>query len=197
MRTLWLIINFPRSIPALLMYHHLPCRNQIRADLQRWCYNTDWWNLHTALLDSSLFRKLFYYRTNQHSPLLTKVSKILYCPFETMELHADAIGGGMKIFHGYSTIVFARSVGRNFTVYQQVTIGRGTSVNGNDIPIIGDNVTVYAGAIIVGGVRIGNNVTIGAGAVVVKDVPDNTTVVGAPVRVIQKYKVKKDDLQQV
>ena len=35
-------------------------------------------------------------------------------------------------------------------------------------------------------IHIGDNVTIGAGAVVVKDVPDNTTVVGAPVRLIPK-----------
>ncbi|MBR0445885.1 MAG: hypothetical protein IIX23_01180 [Oscillospiraceae bacterium] len=59
-------------------------------------------------------------------------------------------------------------------------------VDGNDIPIIGDNVTVYAGAIIVGGIKIGKNATIGAGAVVTKDVPDNATVVGAPMRVIKE-----------
>lgn len=182
----WQIINIPRSIPALLMYHRLPCRDEIREDLHRWGRKADWWNIHTALLGNTLFRKLFYYRTNQQAPLLTKISKVLYRPFGTMELHADAIGGGMQIYHGYSTIVFARSVGKNFTVYQQVTIGRGKSVNENDIPIIGDNVTVYAGAIIAGGVRIGDNVTIGAGAVVVKDVPDNTTVVGAPVRMLKK-----------
>ena len=67
-----------------------------------------------------------------------------------------------------------------------MTIGRGKKIDNNNLPIIGNNVTVYAGAIIVGGIHIGDNVTIGAGAVVVKDVPDNTTVVGAPVRLISK-----------
>ena len=180
MRKLWRIINIPRSIPALWMYRHLACAAEIREDLR----GGNWWDLHVAMLENKLFRKIFYYRTNQQSPWITRISKILYRSFPTMELHADSIGGGMQIYHGYSSVVFARSIGRQFTVYQQVTIGRGKTIDGNDIPIIGDNVTVYAGAIIVGGVRIGSNVTIGAGAVVVKDVPDNATVVGASTRVI-------------
>lgn len=185
MRRLWQIINLFRSIPALWMYCHLPCRDEIQQDLKR-NGGDSWWALHTTMLGSDLFRKIFYCRTNQYAPRLTKLSKLLYRPFRTMELDADSIGGGMTIYHGYSTIVFAKSIGKNFTVYQQVTIGRGKRIDGNDIPVIGDNVTVYAGAIIVGGVRIGDNAIIGAGAVVTKDVPNNATVVGAPMRVIEK-----------
>ena len=50
--------------------------------------------------------------------------------------------------------------------------------------MIGDNVKVGIGAIIVGPIRIGNNVTIGAGAVVVKDVADGETVAGNPARAL-------------
>jgi serine O-acetyltransferase len=50
--------------------------------------------------------------------------------------------------------------------------------------VLGDNVFVGAGAKIVGGVRIGNNVKIGANAVVLSDVPDNSTAVGIPARVV-------------
>ena len=185
MRKIWRIINYCRSIPAVWMYKHLPCKKEIQNDL----IHTDelsLFELHTAIMDSPLFRKIFYFRTTQYFPFLTKVSKLFWRPFPTMELHADSIGGGMKIYHGYSSVVFAKSIGENFAVYQQVTIGRGKMINGRDIPIIGDNVTVYAGAIVVGGINIGNNVTIGAGAVVTKDVPDNTTVVGAPMRVYEK-----------
>ena len=46
--------------------------------------------------------------------------------------------------------------------------------------------TIYAGAIVIGGVHIGDNVKIGAGAVVVKDVPENTTVVGSTIRMIKQ-----------
>lgn len=66
-------------------------------------------------------------------------------------------------------------------MYHCVTIG----VERTGVPVIGDNVTIGAGAIILGGVRIGNNVNIGAGAIVVDDVPDNTTVVCEKARVVR------------
>lgn len=78
-------------------------------------------------------------------------------------------------------------IGRNCTIFQNVTIGIKSL---NDIerkaPVIGDNVTIGAGACIIGGVRVGNNVNIGANAVVIDDVPDNTTVVLPKSRYINK-----------
>jgi serine O-acetyltransferase len=118
--------------------------------------------------------------------MMTRISKLLYKQDPNFGIDAENIGGGMVVYHGNASIVFAKSIGKNFCVYQQVTIGRGKCIDGNDLPIIGDNVNIYAGAIVVGGIRIGNNVSIGAGAVVVKDVPDNTTVVSAPVRMLSK-----------
>lgn len=44
---------------------------------------------------------------------------------------------------------------------------------------------IYAGAKVVGGVRVGNNVTIGANAVVTKDIPDNSVVGGVPAKIIK------------
>ena len=184
MKMIWELVNVVRSLPALYMYRKLPCKEEIREDLLRYGYGGSFWDFHRAMLFNVLFRKVFYYRTNVHAPILTKISKLFYRPFPTMEIEAEQIGGGMVVYHGYSAIVFAKSIGRNFTVYQQVTIGRGKSREGNNIPVIGDNVTVYAGAIIVGGVHIGDNAVIGAGAVVTKDVPANATVVGAKMRVI-------------
>lgn len=99
-----------------------------------------------------------------------------------LTLACDDIGPGLIIQHGYSTVVCAKRIGCNFRVNQCVNI----VWNGDKCPTIGDNVSVYTGAIIVGDVRIGSNVTIGAGAVVVKDVPDNSLVVGNPMRIINK-----------
>lgn len=52
--------------------------------------------------------------------------------------------------------------------------------------IIGDNVWIGGGAIILPGVTIGNNVVIGAGSIVTKDIPDNTIAYGNPCRVVKE-----------
>ena len=79
-------------------------------------------------------------------------------------------------------------IGKNCTIFQNVTIGQGKLINGNDIPIIGNNVIIYANSVIVGGVKIGDNVTVGAGSIVITDIPDNAIVAGNPARII-KYKL--------
>ena len=50
--------------------------------------------------------------------------------------------------------------------------------------VIGNQVFVGAGSIILPGVHIGNRVIIGAGSIVTKDIPDNSVAVGNPARVI-------------
>ena len=54
------------------------------------------------------------------------------------------------------------TVGKNCTIYQNVTIGKGkfSEKNNTDVPVIGDNVVIYANSVIIGGVKIGNNAVI-------------------------------------
>ena len=95
--------------------------------------------------------------------------------------------GGLYIQHGFSTIIAARSIGENCHINQQVTIG----YNGSESSIIGNNVTVTAGAIVIGNVSIGDNSIIGAGTVVTKDVPERAIVVGSSARTlrVKEYQV--------
>ncbi|MFJ3718031.1 sugar O-acetyltransferase [Streptomyces sp. NPDC090057] len=51
--------------------------------------------------------------------------------------------------------------------------------------VIGDNVWIGGGAIVLPGVTIGDNSVVGAGAVVTKDVPANVVAVGNPARVVR------------
>ena len=91
------------------------------------------------------------------------------------------IGGGFKLVHHGSVVIHKHaSIGNNCTVLHNVTIGK----NHKGIPIIGDNVTIGANAVIIGPVYVGNNVTIGAGSVVVKDVPNGVCIAGNPAKVI-------------
>ncbi len=95
------------------------------------------------------------------------------------------IGQGFRIHH-FGGIIFHPStqLGENCTFYHGVTVG--DSGGSGNAATIGDNVLVGAGAKIIGEITIGNNVTIGANTVVTKDVPDNTVVVGSPVRFLPK-----------
>ena len=94
-----------------------------------------------------------------------------------------------KLPHGLNGIIISPNVhiGKNCTIFHQVTIGNDYR-DVNNIPIIGDNVTIYPGAKIVGKVIIGNNVEIGANTVVTKDVPSDTLVVTGSVRVIKRMR---------
>lgn len=73
---------------------------------------------------------------------------------------------------------------------QGVTIGY---TNDQDCPTIGNNVTIYCGAKVLGNITIGNNVIIAANAVVVKDVEDNCVVGGVPAKIIKNYLKKKNE----
>lgn len=55
------------------------------------------------------------------------------------------------------------------------------------VVIIGDNVFIGLGAIVLCGVHIGNNVIVGAGTIVSKDIPDNSVVCGSPCRIVGTY----------
>lgn len=52
--------------------------------------------------------------------------------------------------------------------------------------IIGNNVWIGGGAILLPGVTIGDNVVIGAGSVVTKDIPSNSVALGNPCRVVRE-----------
>lgn len=98
---------------------------------------------------------------------------------------------GMPVFpHGLNGIFISQGavIGKNCVIFHQVTIGSNTlpDSKGQGSPTIGDDVYIGAGAKIIGKVVVGNHVRIGANCVVTKDVPDNTTVVPAPVRYITK-----------
>lgn len=52
--------------------------------------------------------------------------------------------------------------------------------------VIGDNVWIGGGAIILPGITIGDNVVIGAGSIVTKDIPSDVIAYGNPCKIMRK-----------
>jgi serine O-acetyltransferase len=71
-------------------------------------------------------------------------------------------------------------LGERVVIFQHVTIGsHGKPDAAAGYPVIGDDTTIYAGAVIVGGIKIGKACVIGSNAVVAADVPDGAVVIAA------------------
>jgi len=108
-----------------------------------------------------------------------------------IEIHPRAkIGRRFFIDHGEGVVIGATTIiGDDVLIYQQVTLGGTGKEQGKRHPTLGNNVIVGAGAKVLGNINIGNCSRIGAGSVVVDDVPEYSTVIGVPGRIVQrKYK---------
>lgn len=177
------ILNFFRCIPHLVIYYFHNKRPIIREDIKRGLklFNKNYGDIKGLIFLLSFeraFRNLFYYRVQPFEFILNMICPRLYA------LHIDAceIGPGFAISHGFASTIGARSIGKNCTVFQQVTLGAAGRVG---FPTILDNVTIYAGAVIIGNITIGNNSVIGANATVFKNVPDNCTVLPGTSKIMQ------------
>lgn len=95
------------------------------------------------------------------------------------------IGPGLVIMHTQGTVLGAISIGENFTVYHQVTLGAKEmdfNYSESKRPKVEDNVVVSVGAKVLGGLTLGSGSVVGANAVVLNDVPPGFTAVGIPAR---------------
>jgi serine O-acetyltransferase len=102
------------------------------------------------------------------------------------------IGPGLYIAHPVGIVVMARGLGRNVSLISAITIGMR---NDHQFPLIGNDVTIGAGARVLGGIVVGDGAKIGANAVVIDDVLPGATMVGIPAK--QVGRKTSSPLQQV
>jgi serine O-acetyltransferase len=195
----FLIVSSFRLLPHLIIFNLCGNKNIIKDDIIRWLelINIKTFGVETGFLYLMTYfrdyRNLFYNRIG----LIQYIIKFLCKPMDTLYLSTKDIRAGFMIWHGFSTIIYAKSIGKNCSIRQQITIGNlGNRDIGklDNLPTIGDNVEVGAGAIIIGNIKIGNNVIIGAGSVVTKDVPENCSVAGVPAYIIRKNGIKTKEM---
>lgn len=184
------IISFQNIINALILLPHYfiyklsDNKNLIKKDLNAYLKHTDKsmseFKGIILMLLNPYYLKLFYVRIGRMAFLIKWIKR----PRVDFYLNSN-IGGGVWLAHPYSTILNAKSIGKNFSCRQCTTIGNKIDGRNDLIPTIGDNVTVGANVCIIGDTHIGNNVIIGAGSIVTKDCPDNAVVAGNPARIIR------------
>jgi serine O-acetyltransferase len=181
------LLSAPRLIPHIVILLMSKDKSVLRADLRRWAQQlyldppirtAHFVGLMTELLTfKPEYRNVFYLRLGLKARLISWLAPQL----SSLQITPRDIGPGLFIQHGLATLVSAEKIGANCSIWQNVTIGfSGPGAS----PTIGDNVTIWAGAKIIGRVHVGDNVVIGANTVVIDNVGSNVTVFGVPARVV-------------
>ena len=127
--------------------------------------------------------------------LIARIISQLARFFTGVEIHPAAkIEGGVFIDHGSGVVIGETAeVHKGTVIYQGVTLGGTGKERGKRHPTIMENVTLSAGAKVLGGFTVGEGAKIGAGAVVLKEVPPYATVVGVPGRIVRIRKPDETD----
>ncbi len=167
---------------------------QARADQIVSASQPDWareakrafeWNPSRALL--AAIRS--YQRNATGGPLATLARKysVLRYRFWSAVTGADIpintrIGGGLMIPHPNGIVIHADCViGPNCIIFQQVTLGLGHG----GVPNLGGDVSIGAGAKLLGKIHVGDHAVVAAMAVVTRDVPAGAVAIGMPARVVR------------
>ena len=137
-----------------------------------------------ALILHRIAHKLNYWKIPLIPRMISNFSRFL----TGIDIHPAArIGRRFFIDHGMGVVIGATAIiGNDVLLYQGVTLG-GTGIEpGRRHPLLENNIVVGAGAKVLGRIEIGSNSRIGAGSVVIDSVPENSTVVGIPGRVVKQ-----------
>src|SRR6202034_2584476 len=146
-----------------------------------------------AVLLHRVAHKLYLARV----PLLPRVISQFGRFFTGIEIHPGArIGHRFVIDHGMGVVIGETTeIGDDVLLYQGVTLGGTGNEHGKRHPTFGTTVAIGTAGKVLGGIRIGNNVKIGAGSVVVHPVPDYSTVVGVPGRIVRMRSIPEGVLE--
>ncbi len=137
-----------------------------------------------ALILHRIAHKLDYWKIPLIPRIISNISRFL----TGIDIHPKArIGRRFFIDHGMGVVIGATTIiGDDVLLYQGVTLGGTGNEHGKRHPTLGNNIVVGSGAKVLGNIEIGSNSRIGAGSVVIESVPEDSTVVGVPGRIVRQ-----------
>ena len=131
---------------------------------------------HARLILKLLFYEK-YYRFNRIFRFLRVlvVQGIYHVELDPRSFDVDGICS-LRLPHPYNIIVHGNvRIGVGCTIFQNVTVGAREKMTGErEVPVIGNDVFIGAGSVIVGGVKIGDGVRIGALSCVLRSIESGT-----------------------
>lgn len=145
--------------------------------------------LHAIVAHKFIVHPLYKFRLRFLSRFISQFVRFL----TGIEIHPGAkIGKGLFIDHGMGTVIGETvEIGDDCILFHNVTLGGIGLHVGKRHPTIGNGVLIGANATILGPCIIGNNCKIGAETVIMNsNIPDNSTVVGVPGRIVRKDGLK-------
>ena len=161
--------------------------HQGRLEKRPSLFGDDLWRFQIAL------RKAEYYANTNGNFILRFYYKYLFYVKSIwlgLEIPLNTFEEGLWIVHRGGICVSQKArIGKGCELYQNVTIGENW---GSSAPRIGDFVTICAGAVIIGDIRVGSNNIIGANSVLTKDFPDESVTIAGNPAIIIKSSVKVD-----
>ncbi len=148
--------------------------------------------LFELIQTNACLEAVFYYRLERQvflddpdDPILPYLSNLMRLKTGVELYYSTQIGPGLNVMHGSGVVVGPRyNIGRNFIINHGATIGQSGSKEPQTITI-GDNVRVFSGAKVLGGLCIGDNVHIGANSVLIDDAEPNSVYLGVPARKVR------------
>jgi len=145
-----------------------------------------------AIISHRIAHRLYMWKIPFFPRFISYITRII----TGIEIHPAAqVGKRCFIDHGEGIVIGETTIiGDDVLIYQQVTLGGTGKDTGKRHPTIGDHVIIGAGAKILGNITVENHVRVGAGSVVVDDVPEYSTVVGVPGKVVKQKYINPDGI---
>lgn len=139
------------------------------------------------------YRKYIYYCNENKNIILKLIYEKLYRKYAirtNCEIYAKKIGKGLRLYHGGIII------GANTIIKENVKFHGHNCVGNNGFtkeePVIGNNVNIGVGAVIIGNIELADNIVVGANSVVTKSfIKPGVVIAGNPARIIKESLVNE------